>query len=143
MRLFGGVFFDKNKGRSWKVNQEYNFFILGPFQCSLCKYPHLHKFIKGQQKTFAGQTLYGTISLHIIGEGKIYLNRDMEKPGSFDHFPKGTGCTPWFFWISTDIKLNCAFNNSGLNSKKREKKVKILHFSRATFTREEFLRYWL
>ena len=41
----------------------------------------------------------------------------MKKPGSFDHFTKGTGCTPWFFRISSDTKLNCAFNNSGLNSK--------------------------
>ena len=74
-------------------------------------------------------------SLHINGGGKIYLNRDMEKPGSFDHFPKGTGCTPWFFSIFANTKLNCAFNNSGLNSKKKNnKKVKILHFSRATLT---------
>ena len=64
----------------------------------------------------------------------------MEKPGSFDHFPKGTGCTPWFFRLSADTKLNCAFNNSGLNSKKKNnnKKVKILNFPRATFTQEEF-----
>ena len=58
-----------------------------------------------QQKTTAGQTLYRTISLHINGGGKIYLNIDMKKPGSFDHFPKGTGCTPWFFRISADTKL--------------------------------------
>ena len=43
----------------------------------------------------------------------------MEKPGSFHHIPKGTGCTPWFFRISADNKLNCAFNNSDLNSKKK------------------------
>ena len=43
----------------------------------------------------------------------------MEKSGSFDHLPKGTGCTPWFFRTSADNKLNCAFNNSGLNSKKK------------------------
>ena len=42
----------------------------------------------------------------------------MEKPGIFDHLPKGAGCTLWFFRISADNKLNCAFNNSGLNSKK-------------------------
>ena len=47
------------------------------------------------------------------------MNKDMEKPGSFDHFPKWTGCTPWFFRISADTKLNCAFNNSGLNSKEK------------------------
>ena len=58
----------------------------------------------------------------------------MEKPESFDHFPKGAGCTPWFFGISANNKLNCAFNNSGLNNeeKKLNKNVKILHFSRAT-----------
>ena len=76
--------------------------------------------MKWQQKTTAGQTLYRTISLHIIinGGGNSYLNTDTEKPGSFDHFPKGTGCTPWFFRTSADTKLNCAFNNSGLNNKK-------------------------
>jgi len=57
--------------------------------------------------------------LHINGGGKIDLERNMEKPGSFDPFPKGTGCTPWFFRISADTKLNCAFNNSSLNSKKK------------------------
>ena len=46
----------------------------------------------------------------------------MEKPGSFDHFPKETECTPWFFRISADTKLNCAFNNSGINSKKNNNK---------------------
>ena len=45
----------------------------------------------------------------------------MEKTGSFDHFPKGTGCTPWFFRISANNKINCVFNNSGLSSKKRVK----------------------
>ena len=73
-------------------------------------------------------------SLHINGRGKIHLNRYMEKQGRFDYFPKGTGCTPWFFRISADTKLNCAFNNSSLNRKKKlKKKVKILHLSRATF----------
>ena len=62
-------------------------------------------------------------------EEKNYLNRGMEKPGSFDHFPKGTGCTPCFFRISADTKLNCAFNNSSLDSKKKiNKKINILHF---------------
>ena len=77
-----------------------------------------HLFIKWQQKTTAGQTLYRTISLHIIDGRKINLNRDMEKPGCFDHFPKGTGCAQWFSRISADTKSNCAFNNSGLNIKK-------------------------
>ena len=68
-------------------------------------------------------------------EEKNYLNRDMEKPGSFDHFPKGAGCTPWFFRISVDNKLNCAFNDSGLKSKKKfNKKILILQFFRATLT---------
>ena len=40
----------------------------------------------------------------------------MEKPGSSYHFPKGTGCTPWFFRMSAGTKLNCAFNNSALNN---------------------------
>ena len=100
-------------------DQKYNFLILGPFQCSFCKYPQLYWFIKWQQKTTARQNLYRTISLHINGGGKIYLNRDMEKPGSFDHFPKGTGCMPWFFRISADTILNCAFYNSRLNKKKK------------------------
>ena len=65
----------------------------------------------------------------------------MKKPGSFDHFPKGTGCTPWLFRISANTKLNCAFNNSGLNSKEKfNKKVKIWHFSMATFTQKELLQ---
>ena len=89
-------------------------FATGPYQCSFCKYPQLHLFIKWQQKTTARQNLYRTISLHINGGRKIYLNRDLEKPGSFDHFPKGEGCTPWFFRISADNKLNCALHDTGL-----------------------------
>ena len=54
-----------------------------------------------------------------------------QKPGSSAHLPKRTGCTLWFFRISAGTKLNCAFNNSGLNSN-------FLHFSMATFTQEEF-----
>jgi hypothetical protein len=45
----------------------------------------------------------------------------LKKPGSSAHFPKMTGCTPWFFRMSAGTKFNCAFNNSGLNS---EKKIK-------------------
>ena len=53
----------------------------------------------------------------------------MEKPGSSAHFPKRTGCTPWFFRMLAGTKLNCAFNNSRLTSKKKiNKKMKILHF---------------
>ena len=77
--------------------------ILGPFQCSFCKYPQIHKFIKWQQKTSAGQTLYRTLCLHIYGGGNVYLDRDMEKPGSSAHFPKRTGCMPWFFRMSAPI----------------------------------------
>ena len=40
----------------------------------------------------------------------------MKKPGNLAHFPKGAGFTPWFFRISADNKLNCAFINSGLYS---------------------------
>ena len=76
---------------------------------------------KVTKKDHCRQTLYRTINLHINGGGKNYWNRYMEKSGSFDHLPKGTGCTPWFFRISADTKLNCAFNNSGLNSKKKDK----------------------
>ena len=62
----------------------------------------------------------------------------MEKPGSSAHFPKKTGCTPGFFRMSAGTKSNCAFNNSGHNSKtKLNKKMKILHFLSA---REEFPR---
>ena len=43
----------------------------------------------------------------------------MEKPGSFANFPKRTGCMPLFFRMSVGTKLNCAFNNSGPNSKKK------------------------
>ena len=50
--------------------------------------------------------------------GNVYLDRDMKKPGSSAHFPKRTGCTPWFFRMLAGIKLSCAFNNSGVNSKK-------------------------
>ena len=95
--------------------------ILEPFQCSFCKYPQLHYFIKWQQMTSAGQTLYRILCLHIYGGGNVYLDRDVEKPGSPAHLPKRTGCTLWFFRISAGTKLNCAFNNSGLNSKKNNK----------------------
>ena len=47
------------------------------------------------------------------------MDRDMNKPGSSAHFPKRIGCMPWFFRMSAGTKLNCAFNNSGLNSKKK------------------------
>ena len=45
----------------------------------------------------------------------------MEKPGSSDSFPKGTGCTSWFFRMSAGTKLNCAFNNSAPNNNKKNK----------------------
>ena len=41
----------------------------------------------------------------------------MEKPGIWDHFPKGPGCTQWFFRMSVGTKLNSALNNSYHNSK--------------------------
>ena len=93
--------------------------ILGPIQCSFCEYPQLHKFIKWQQNTSAGQILYRALCLHIYVGGNIYLERDMEQPGSSAHLPKRTGCTLCFFRISASTILNCAFNNSGLNSKKK------------------------
>ena len=64
------------------------------------------------------------------------LDRGMEKSGSSANFPKRAGCTPWFFRMSAGTKLNCVFNNSGpISEKKLNKKM---HFSRATFLREEF-----
>ena len=96
---------------------ECNFLILGPIQCSFCKYPKLYYFIKRQQKTYAGQTLYRTLCLYIYGGGHIYLDRDIEKPGICAHFSKRTGCTPWFFIMLASTKLNCAFNKSNPNSK--------------------------
>ena len=59
--------------------------------------------------------------MHIYGGGNVYLERDMEKPGSSAHLPKRTGCTLWFFRILAGTKLNCAFNKSGLNRKKKNK----------------------
>ena len=59
---------------------------------------------------------------------KLLWKEIWKKPGSFDHFPKGTGCTPCFFRISADTKLNGAFNNSSLNSKKKKKKSKFCIF---------------
>jgi hypothetical protein len=59
--------------------------------------------------------------LHIYGGGNVFLEKDMKKPGNSAHLPKRTGCTLWFFRISASTKLNCAFNNSGLNS---EEKIK-------------------
>ena len=39
----------------------------------------------------------------MYGGGNIYLDKDMEKTGSSDHFPKGTGCKSWFFRMSTAL----------------------------------------
>ena len=130
--------FGQNKGISWKLvsnsplnrqvkrkslrttshdqDQEYYFLILGTFQCLFCKYPQLHYFIKWQQKTIEGKTFYRTLSLHMYGGGNMYLDRDMESSGSSDPFPKGTGCTLWFFRMPSSIKLICAFNNSPLKN---------------------------
>ena len=66
-----------------------------------------------------------TLCLYIYGEGNVNLDRDMQKPGSSAHFPKRTGCTPWFYRMSAGTKLNCAFNNSGLNSTKKLNKKMI------------------
>ena len=48
--------------------------------------------MKLQQKTPAGQTIYRTLSLHIFGGGKVYLDSDIEKTRRSDHFPEKTGC---------------------------------------------------
>ena len=63
----------------------------------------------------------------------MYLDIDMKKPGRSAHFPKGTGCTPWFFRMSAGTKLNCAFNNSSLNSKK--KNLNFAFFKGYTYTK--------
>ena len=89
---------------------------MGHFDVNFASTPN---FINSATNTTAWQTLYTTISLHIYGGGKVYLIRDMEKPGSIDPFPKRTGCTPWLFRIYADTKLNGAFNNSRLDSKKK------------------------
>ena len=52
----------------------------------------LQLFIKCQQKTPTGKTLYRILTLHIYGKGQINLESDIEKPGSSDHFPEGTRC---------------------------------------------------
>ena len=105
---------------------KYNFLILGPFQCSFCKYP---------LQTSKGKTLYSTLYFHIYGGGNIYLARDMEKPGSSAHFSKRTGCTPWFFRMSAGTKLSCAFNNSSLNRTKKEKENGKFAFLRGYISR--------
>ena len=51
--------------------------------------PPTSLFHKMATKDHCRATLHRTLSLHINGGEKIYLNKDMEKPGSFDHFPKG------------------------------------------------------
>jgi hypothetical protein len=76
--------------------------------------------------------------LHIYGGGNLYFDRDMEKPGSSAHFPERTGCTQWFLRMSAGTKLNCAFNNSSLNSKKKlRKKLKFCIFQGL---QEEFMQ---
>ena len=91
-------------------------FILQVPQTSL-----IHKMAT---KDHCRETLYRILSLHIYGGGNIYLEKDMEKPGSSDPFPKGTGCTPWFFRMFAGTKLKCAFNNSSPynNFQKNKKK---------------------
>ena len=76
--------------------------------------------IKWQPKTTAEQTLYRPLSSHIHGGGNIYLDRDMEKPGKFDHFPEGTGCTLWFFIMSAGTKLKSAISLSSHNNEKKK-----------------------
>ena len=53
-----------------------------------------------------------------------------ENPGSSAHFPKRTGCTPWFFRMSAGTKLNCVFNDCSPNSKEKKlnKKIKFCIF---------------
>ena len=44
-------------------------------------------------------TLHRTLSLHINGGGKTYVDSDIEKPVPSNHFPEGTECLPWLFII--------------------------------------------
>ena len=61
----------------------------------------------------------------MFGGGNIYLDREIEKPGSSaedrrtGQEDRRTGCTPWFYSMSASTKINCAFNNIDLNSKKK------------------------
>ena len=70
---------------------------------------------------------------HIYGGRNIYLDRDMEKPGSSDPFPKGKGCTPWFFRMSGGTKLNCALLKN--NKKKFRKNQNFAYFKGYIYTR--------
>ena len=55
---------------------------------------HLSIKLFRTKKITAEQTLYQTLSFHIYGEGNIYFDKGLNKPGRYDHFPEGTGCTP-------------------------------------------------
>ena len=46
---------------------------------------------------------------------RIALTLDVKIVWFGCHFPKGTGCTPWFFRISADTKLSCAFRLNSAN----------------------------
>ena len=63
------------------------------------------------------------------------MDRDMEKSGSSAHFSKRTGYMPWFFKMSAGTKLNCAFNNSDINSKNAIKNANFAFFKGYIYTR--------
>ena len=48
-------------------------------------------------------------------EGKFYLDSDMEKPGSSDHFPEVTACNS-SSCINVTTELQSVFNNSSINN---------------------------
>ena len=89
-----------------------------------CKYHQLHYFIKCQQKTPAGQTLYGALLLDMYGGGTIYLDSDMDKSGRSDHFPEGRECTKWFFIMSAGTKSKFALKLSSPNSNTKTTNLK-------------------
>ena len=125
LRLFC-VCFWQNFARSWKmvllsqlrqliiIKMKKNTSWLREIKRMFCKYHQLHLFIKCQQKTPTGQTLYRTLSLHIYSGWKIYLNSDRAKSGRSNHFSERTECTSWFFRLSVDTKLNCPLKLSSL-----------------------------
>ena len=98
-------------------DQEYYFFILGTFQCLFCKYPPLHYFIKWKQKTIVRKKLFiGPFLCICMVEETCVWTEIWKNSGSSDPFPKGTGCTLWFFRMPFSIKLICAFDNTPLKN---------------------------
>ena len=79
---------------------------------------------KMRTKTPAWQNLYRTLSLHIYGRGNFHLDKDMQKPGRFDHFPEETEYKSWFFLMSARTKIKCANNDRSANNTKKSPLLK-------------------